>query len=271
MRHLSRIMRHVGFPGGHVWFFRDGAEYCVGCSVDAPTNKSPNAMRNLLHILLATLLTAALGLGSASPADAQMSALPAGPSIGEVSAVSSSTLSSSNLQGVAARGVRPTGRLASDDEKGVGAAVGLSLAGTGGPLVAGGALSRIDSEAGIMIGTLVAGGILLGPSAGLFYAGDSGRALRGIGLRAAGAGGMAVGGLMGIGAAVSGGSTAFPVALWIGGGLLVIGSMIYDTFFAAPAAVQEHNERVQHQQRVSVTPYVSPDGRERGLTVQIRF
>ena len=122
-----------------------------------------------------------------------------------------------------------------------------------------------------MIGTLVAGGILLGPSAGLFYAGDSGRALRGIGLRAAGAGGMAVGGLMGIGAAVSGGSTAFPVALWIGGGLLVIGSMIYDTFFAAPAAVQEHNERVQHQQRVSVTPYVSPDGRERGLTVQIRF
>ena len=76
---------------------------------------------------------------------------------------------------------------------------------------------------------------------------------------------------MGIGASASGGNAMLPLILWAGGGLLTIGSMIYDTFFAAPAAVEEHNETVQSQQRVSIAPHVSPDGRERGLTVRVQF
>jgi len=154
-----------------------------------------------------------------------------------------------------------TGPVDDEEEKSPGIALGLSLAGTAagyGALIAAG---HTDSEGLAIVGLT---GIVVGPSLGQIYAGETGRAV-GHSLLRLGAGSVMVYGAMvtifdcwdeeGSGSCDN---SAGP-ALMIGGAVLGIGSSIYSIVDSANAA-ERHNEKLRQRRFVlTPAPLVGPD------------
>ncbi len=103
----------------------------------------------------------------------------------------------------------------------------------------------------------------LGPSLGYFYAGATGRALLGLGIRLAGLAGI-IGGTMGLDA--SGDETLMKV--FIAGGIgVAVASTIFD-LAGLDKAVRRHNAKVQGLQ-MALAPVVSP--KALGLQARLSF
>jgi hypothetical protein len=124
-----------------------------------------------------------------------------------------------------------------------------------------------NAGAGALGGLAFTGGLLVGPSLGYFYAGERGRAWRGVGLRVLGFGAL-------IGAAAASwecyGSeceTAGAVALV--GSVVTLGSAIYD-IATVRGAVRRRNERAQGVS-VRVAPTYSSRQRAAGVALQLTF
>ena len=134
---------------------------------------------------------------------------------------------------------------------------------------------------------MASGGVLVAPSAGLFYAGAPGRALRGIGIRVGI--GLGAAGLTAIVASgVESGSgpqkgvseapgpglgvLAAGVALGTGG---IVAHAVVDALDNSARAVEKHNEAIRAertskgQASVSVGPWVSPHDGRPGLRVHV--
>lgn len=108
-------------------------------------------------------------------------------------------------------------------------------------------------------------GLLVGPSLGHFYAGDSQQAWIGIGLRTVGGGVFLEGVASEIAAAEK---SSGPNAATVVGALIVGGSAIYDIVTASGSA-REYNEA--HGLNAQVTPTVGPRGEQVGLALRVSF
>ncbi len=157
-----------------------------------------------------------------------------------------------------------------EEEKSPGIAVGLSLAGTAagyGALIAAG---NTDSSGLAIVGLT---GIVVGPSLGQIYAGETGRAV-GHSLLRLGAGSIMVYGAMltvfDCWGDEEGGEcdgSAGP-ALMIGGALVGIGSSVYSIVDSAHAADRHNAARKQRRFVLTPAPLVGP-GRSTGYGVQL--
>lgn len=59
-------------------------------------------------------------------------------------------------------------------------------------------------------------------------------------------------------------------SLAIGGLAVAGGSILYDIFMAH-ASAREYNRQLRKENEVSLSPWVSPDGRGGGMSVSVRF
>ena len=154
-------------------------------------------------------------------------------------------------------------------------ALGRSLLGTIVPMGVGLAIvasARNDSpygsaEAGAIGFVSFAGGLVVGPSLGYFYAGQPGRAWRGVGLRALGVGAL-------IAAAAASWDCHRHACESLGPAVLVgsavtLGSAIYD-IATVRGAVRRHNREAQRVS-VRVAPTYSSQRRAAGVSVQLTF
>ena len=126
----------------------------------------------------------------------------------------------------------------------------------------------VDGDAGA---ALIAIGVIAGPSAGIAYACDYGRAGKGLGIRTAGAGIATVGALIYLleSLEVEGNQ---PVGNFlIAGGLSLTGmSALYDIFIASPKAVERYNEKLEKDE-IELNPWMNPETGGAGLSLSIRF
>ncbi len=149
-----------------------------------------------------------------------------------------------------------------------GQAVGLSLAATGMPLILGGTLLFGDSEElGLSIGF---GSIVLGPSIGHFYAGQTGRGIQGIAIRSG-----IVAGATGLGYWVTRDShpdvRGFTVMCYILlGGLLSGVHGLYD-ICTTPSSVRKYNESLMEENSLRLVPEVDPFNESYGLSIVYNF
>ncbi len=154
-------------------------------------------------------------------------------------------------------------------------ALGRSLWGTIAPIGVGFLLLTAsnqggpDPNAGIgaLGGLSFTGGLLVGPSLGYFYAGQKGRAWRGVGLRVLGFGGL-------IAAAAAswdcyGAECEKARAVATVGAALTLGSAIYD-IATVRGAVRQRNEAAQRMS-VRVAPTYSSRRRAAGVSMQLTF
>jgi hypothetical protein len=127
-----------------------------------------------------------------------------------------------------------------------------SFFGTALPIGAALAMSSDDVDDQVVAGFTMIGALVLGPSLGHFYAGRSGRALTGIGLRT-----LALAGLTaGAAATWNGDSDAGSAAAYAGvalGGAVVLWDIV-----RAPHSAKVRNE--QRRRSAAVAPVLSPDG-----------
>lgn len=119
--------------------------------------------------------------------------------------------------------------------------------------------------------TLIAGGLLVGPTAGSLYAGDTYRALRGIVARLVSAGAVVVGaGPMG-GFRILNDSDPMGLAVMFAGfGSFAI-TTLYDMFFSSRYSVRDYNEALNRQAGASLSPWVAPGGSGGGVSLDLRF
>ena len=113
---------------------------------------------------------------------------------------------------------------------------------------------------------LILGAMTLGPSAGLWYAGDDSRAWRGVGIRGVGFLVMSLGAVYSINSIFSNNSKSLAIGyagFVIGAGVL-LGSAIWDTFVAGPRAVTAWNARLG-------LTLLSGDKLTPGLSASLRF
>ncbi len=114
-------------------------------------------------------------------------------------------------------------------------------------------------------------GIIFGPSLGYFYAGMSGRAWTGIGLRAVGVGGMASSFVI-CGWDCGPGQKGYDIAwaVFIAGGALAVGSAIYDLASVKPN-VRKHNDKIKSGLGVSIGLRYYADARAPGIAIALTF
>jgi hypothetical protein len=118
---------------------------------------------------------------------------------------------------------------------------------------------------------LVVIGVAAGPSAGIAYAGDYGRAGTGMGIRASGAGIATVGALVYLFESFEVGGSQPVGNFLIAGGLSLTGmSALYDIFIGSPKAVERYNERLERDE-MELNPWVNPETGGAGLSLSIRF
>ena len=154
-------------------------------------------------------------------------------------------------------------------------ALGRSLWGTIAPIGVGFVLLTASSQGGpdpdAGIGALGAlsftGGLLVGPSLGYFYAGQRGRAWRGLGLRVLGFGAL----IAATGASwdCHGDECRAAAALAVLGSAMTLGSAIYD-IASVRGAVRRRNEAAQGVS-VRVAPTYSSRRRAAGVSLQLTF
>lgn len=152
--------------------------------------------------------------------------------------------------------------------KSEGRALAMSLAATVTPLLLGGAFLSGDSED---IGLCIAlGGLVAGPSLGHFYAKQTGRGLKGIGIRAA----IVVGGAYLISSKTEELHPDCRVMAF-GYGVLAAGTLIfihgmYDTF-TAPSSVRKYNKSLMEENSLRLVPEINLVNESYGLSIVYNF
>lgn len=147
-------------------------------------------------------------------------------------------------------------------------ALAISLAATVTPILLGGALSSGDTEEfGLTIGLA---GLVLGPSTGHFYAGQTGRGLTGIGIRAA----IVVGGAYLVSSATEE-QDPFSRGFGVAVGIMAVSAValvhgIYD-IFTTPSSVRKYNESLMKKNTLRMIPKVDPFNESYGLSVVYNF
>lgn len=117
---------------------------------------------------------------------------------------------------------------------------------------------------------VAAGGLLLGPSAGSFYAHDVKRGLRGILIRGGIAGATVH--LYGRVSNLGGPNDLRPVLVLLVGTLLVGGSAAYDIVYSSAHSVEEYNEEIQARSgSVAVEPWYASTVQKPGLRIRVSF
>jgi len=155
--------------------------------------------------------------------------------------------------------------------KSPGMATALSLLGTVIPI---GASFVVDGEdSGALAGSLFLGGALVGPALGYSYAGETGSAFKGIGLRTA-----VLGATVGLAAAIcsggcdivfgSDGGADAAVAIILGG-LVATGILAGRDIARVDDAVRARNERIARS-AVSIGLQYVPEARAPGLVLTLR-
>ena len=152
--------------------------------------------------------------------------------------------------------------------KSEGRALAISLVATATPVVLGGTLlSGNNEEAGL---TLALGGLIAGPSFGHFYAGQTGRGLKGIGIRAA----IVIGGAYLVSSSTE---ELHPdcKGFSAGVGIIAVSAVtllygIYDTF-TTPSSVRKYNESLINEAHLRLVPEVNPFNENYGLSVVYAF
>ena len=126
----------------------------------------------------------------------------------------------------------------------------------------------VDNDIGIWF---LIGGLTMGPSAGLLYANDIDRALKGFYLRSASTMVTLAGVVVIALEALGGNSDSILGATMIVGGVSVLGvSTAYDIFRAGPQAVDAYNQ--EHSgSTFALAPWLSPQGTGGGLRFGISF
>ena len=152
--------------------------------------------------------------------------------------------------------------------KSEGRAAAISLAATVTPIVLGVTLSSGDTEE---VGLCLAlGGLVAGPSMGHFYAEQTGRGLKSLGIRAA----IMAGGTYLVSSASeelhpdSRGFSAGVGIIAVSAVTLLYG--IYDTF-TAPSSVRKYNESLINEAHLSLVPEVDPLNKNYGLSLVYNF
>lgn len=138
-----------------------------------------------------------------------------------------------------------------------------SFLGTALPIGAALAMSSDDLDDQVVAGFTMVGALVLGPSLGHFYAGRSGRALTGIGLRTLALAAVTAG----VAATWSNESDAGSAAGYAG--LVLGGAVVLWDIVRAPHSAKVRNE--QRRRSVSVTPTLSPDDAGVRLGARITF
>ena len=142
-----------------------------------------------------------------------------------------------------------------------------SFAATLAPIAAGGLLlSGGSEEFGL---SLAFAGLLVGPSAGHFYAGQTKRGMTGMGIRLL----VAAGGAYFISHSEEhhpdSGGWAFAYTGWIVGGVMLLHG-IYD-ICTTPSSVRKYNKSVLEESTLKVVPEVDPFNESYGLSVVYTF
>ncbi len=149
-------------------------------------------------------------------------------------------------------------------------AVGASLAGTflpSLPLLA--CMGGRDVDGYIVTGSIVLSlsGFIIGPSAGHFYAENSARGYKSIGLRT-------VFTLVGAGAAISAISSAPDMeagaTIFIASGICILGSVAYD-IFTCSNSVEKYNQSIRDQGGLYFSPEIDIQNESYGLSLSYRF
>lgn len=118
---------------------------------------------------------------------------------------------------------------------------------------------------------LVATGVAAGPSVGIAYAGDYGRAGTGLGIRASGVGIASVGVLIYLLESFEVGGSQLVGNFLIFGGLSLTGiSALYDIFIGSPKAVERYNKQLERD-RMEMNPWINPETGGAGLSMRIHF
>lgn len=147
----------------------------------------------------------------------------------------------------------------------------LSLWSTMAPIFLGVAFTPESGEGGASM-MLASAGLLVGPAVGHFYGGDSGRALRGVGVRfgVAMASGLALS-LLALDQMDGGGSDDFNrnAATLGAASFLALTYLVATDIGAARATARAHNERMLAR-HVAVRPHADPTGGY-GLAFSARF
>jgi hypothetical protein len=141
-----------------------------------------------------------------------------------------------------------------------------SFLGTAVPAVPAALLTWDASGDSPLPGIVLVGALLIGPSLGHFYAARPGRAFAGIGIRALGGVGVALGGL----AATSEGDVSSGTeAVAIIGGIVVAASLAWD-IIEAPHSARVHNDQIsQGRTTIGITPSMGTAGL--GLRADVSF
>jgi hypothetical protein len=143
------------------------------------------------------------------------------------------------------------------------AAMGLSVLATALPLIAGAQIPASENKNSNLTGILWLGGILIGPSAGQFYAASPGTGMLGIGLRSTGLALFVIGlksAFNSWGCSDDGGSNCDEsggATFMVIGSLTFIGGGLYSLFDAALAA-DRFNDRERKTEAFGWTPTLAP-------------
>lgn len=158
-----------------------------------------------------------------------------------------------------------TAVLRAREKKNETAAMVYSLFATSVPVGIGAA---IEGDAGIM---MMAFGVSIGPSVGIFYSEDIDRAAAGMGIRTSGVGIAAIGGLFHVMDSLGDNDGLAVGDVMIAGGLSMTAiSMLYDIFIESPKAARRYNEG-SGEEGIEVAPWASTAYGAAGLKVKWRF
>ena len=169
------------------------------------------------------------------------------------------------------------GVVRAQETKSEGTASLLSLTGTLLPIGLGVAMAASDDQSGA--GTLLIGtGLYLGPAAGYWYGGASGRGWKGVGIRfgITGAAILAIGGICsGDNCNIfgdDGGALGAAMIVALGASVAIVGSAIYD-IANVHRHVRNYNQELRRRRaRLSLAPIASPaHGGTFGVVGQVRF
>jgi hypothetical protein len=115
-------------------------------------------------------------------------------------------------------------------------------------------------------------GIVIGPSVGHFYAGNTKRGLMSAGLRTVSTGAFlwSSGGLLGVAHDVNFGNEELYLWVALASGITTFGSIVFD-IWTCPNSVEKYNKSIRDQGGLYLTPEIDLTNESYGLSLSYRF
>jgi hypothetical protein len=173
-------------------------------------------------------------------------------------------LSSSAVYG---NGIKPV------ELKNSGVAVGYSIMSTtlpSVPFLLCAATGDVDGSMGSFL--LSVSGIIIGPSVGHFYAGNTSRGLKSTCFRAVSGGAflLSSGGILSVVNDASFGNVELYITIAIVSGLATVGSVVLD-IWTCPSSVEKHNKLIREQSGLYFSPEIDIKDESYGFSLSYRF